>query len=263
MTRSPSDPTTTRPRPPTPGDETEGHGTIGRCSGQMSPRSKRRRSGPAGNVPTPAQVRQVGRHESTHSCVWQNVCRLGGGTMPMNWWPSDEAAGAVIDSEGPWPSPSPVSNGICTPFDVDRYDGLAVVVGYGWNRKGREVLGSDEFQQDESGKWEHLTGGGAGWSFGQRWDIQEAREDLHFRMGGSSGKSPFDDRREFSFAVFMCGPAVASVEVGRRYATRVADVSAGPGWLTVLWTPDDGATVTAYTAVGQQSFRWTSPSTVA
>jgi hypothetical protein len=182
--------------------------------------------------------------------------------MPINWWPSDDAASAVIESEGPWPSLSPVSNGTFTPFDVDKYNGLAVVIGYGRNRKGREVLGSDEFQQHESGKWEHLTGGGSGWSFRQRWDIQDEREALSFRMGGSSGKSPFDDRREFSFAVFLCGPAVTAVNIERLQGIRTADVSAGPGWLTVLWTPDDAATVTAYTAVGQQSFLWTSPDKV-
>lgn len=179
--------------------------------------------------------------------------------MPMNWWPSDDAANEVIDSEGPWPSLSPVSNGMFTPFDVDKYDGLAVVVGYGRNRKGREVLGSDEFQQGDAGKWQHLTGSGCGWSHRQRWDIPDAREALYFRMGGSSGRSPFDDRREFSFAVFLCGPGVTTVGVERLQGIRTADVSAGPGWLTVLWTPDDPATVTAYTAVGQQSFLWTSP----
>lgn len=182
--------------------------------------------------------------------------------MPINWWPSDDAASAVIESEGPWPSLSPVSNGTCTPFDVDKYDGLAVVVGYGRNRKGREVLGSDEFQRNESGKWGHLTGGGSAWSPRLRWDIQAEREGLSFRMGGSSGTSPFDDRREFSFGVFLCGPAVAAVNVERRQGIRIADVSAGPGWLTVLWTPDDPATVTAYTAVGQRSFLWTSPDKV-
>jgi hypothetical protein len=192
-----------------------------------------------------------------------NMCGpLEVGAMPINWWPSDDAARAVIESEGPWPSLVPVSNGTFTPFDVDKYDGLAVVIGHGRNRKGREVLGSDEFQQDASGKWEHLTGGGSGWSPRLRWDIQEEREALSLRLGGSSGKSPFDDRREFSFAVFLCGPAVTAVNVERRQGTRIADVSAGPGWLSVLWTPEDPATVTAYTAVGKQSFLWTSTNKV-
>jgi len=178
--------------------------------------------------------------------------------MPMIWWPNDDAVRAVMESEGPWPSPRPEFNGTFVPFDVDKYDGLAVVIGYGRNRKGREVLGSDEFQQDVTGKWEHLAGGGSGWSPRQRWDLQDAREALHYRMGGSSGESPFDARRKFSFAVFLCGPAVTTVEVERRNGIRTADVSAGPGWLTLLWTPDDSAAVTAYTANGKQSFLWTS-----
>jgi hypothetical protein len=177
----------------------------------------------------------------------------------MIWWPSDDVVSAVIDGAGPWPSPVPVSNGIFVPFDVDRYEGLAVVVGHGRNRKGREVLGSDEFQRNEAGTWEHLAGGASGWSAGQRWDIRDGREVLHLRMEGSSGRSPFDARREFSYAVFQCGPAVTTVDVTRRHGTRVADVSAGPGWLAVLWTPGDPALVTASTAAGRQSFVWTSP----
>jgi hypothetical protein len=179
--------------------------------------------------------------------------------MPMNWWPSDDAVSDVIEGDGPWPSRSLASNGMFVPFDVDLYDGLAVVIGHGRNRKGRDVLGADQFQRDETGTWAHVGGAGSGWLLGQRWDLESAREALHYRMGGSSGTSPFDDRREFSFAVFLCGPAVAAVEVRRRHGTRDADVSAGPGWLTVLWTPGDPATVTASAAGGHQSFLWTAP----
>jgi hypothetical protein len=183
--------------------------------------------------------------------------------MPMNWWLSDDTVSEVMDSEGPWPSRSPAFNGLFVPLDVDKYDGLAVVIGHGRNRKGREVLGSDEFQQDHTGKWEHLRGGGSGWSLKQRWDLEDAREALHYRMGGRSGTSPFDARREFSFAAFLCGPSVGSVEVHRRHGSRIADVSTGPGWLSVLWTPHDPATVTAYAVGGHQSFVWTSPNNAA
>ena len=177
----------------------------------------------------------------------------------MIWWPSDEGISAVLEGGGPWPALSPVSNGSFVPFDVDVYDGLAVVVGYGRNRKGREVLGIDEFQQNEAGKWEHAGGGGSGWLPRQRWELQEGRDTLHLQMEGSTAESPFIARRPTSFAVFFCGPAVTTVEVNRRHGARVADVSAGPGWLTVLWTPDDAARVTAFTADGRQSFLWTSP----
>ena len=177
----------------------------------------------------------------------------------MVWWPTDDVVREVVDGEGPWPSRSPVSTGLFVPFDVDKYDGLALVVGYGRNRKGREVLGSDEFQQNEAGSWAHLAGSASAWSPTQRWELPSEREELHFRMGGWSGRSPFDARRELSFAVFECGPAVTTVEVGRRLGTRVADVSAGPGWLAVLWTADDPAEVTATSADGRQSFVWTSP----
>jgi hypothetical protein len=176
----------------------------------------------------------------------------------MVWWPDDEVVRAVIDGEGPWPSRLPVTVGAFVPFDVDKYDGLAVVTGHGRNRKGREVLGSDAFQQNETGAWEHSASSGSSWSPEQRWDLQDGRETLRLRMEGSSGSSTFEARREFSFVVFWCGPAVSLVEVDRRHGTRKADVSAGPGWLTVLWTPDDPAGVTAYTADGRQTFVWTS-----
>jgi hypothetical protein len=183
--------------------------------------------------------------------------------VPMIWWPSDEMVSAVIDGEGPWPSHSPLSIGTCVPFDVDKYDGLAVVLGYGRNRKRREVLGSDGFQQNEGGTWEHSSGGASGWSRSHRWDLPDGREALHLRMEGSSARSPSDARRKFSFAVFLCGPAVTTIEVDRRHGIRIADVTAGPGWLTVLWTPGDPAAVTAYAADGHQCFFWTPPTEVA
>ena len=82
-------------------------------------------------------------------------------------------------------------------------------------------------------------------------------------MQGSSGESPFDARRRLSFVVFLCGPAVASVEISRRHGVRIADVNAGPGWLAVLWTSDDPAVVRAYTADRRQSFLWASPNEAA
>ena len=176
--------------------------------------------------------------------------------MPRNWWPSLDAMSAVIDSEGPWPCLSPMSNGIFVPLDLDKYDGLAVVAGYGRNRHGQEVLGTDEFQEMEPGRWDHLGGGGGGHTLDLRTGLQGAREALHLRISGSSGASLFDAHREFSHAVFVCGSDVAVVKVHRRHGTRVAEVSEGPGWLAVLWTPTDPASVTAYTADRRASFNW-------
>lgn len=178
--------------------------------------------------------------------------------MPMLWWPSDDAVRAVLDGDGPWPTLAPVSNGLFVPFDVDTYDGLAVVVGHGRNRKGREVLGADAFQQSAAGVWEHSTGGARAWVPTQRWELPSPRDVLDLRMAGSSGASPFEARRTFSFGVFLCGPAVTAVEIERPHGVRMADVSAGPGWLAVLWTADDPAVVRASTAEGRQSFQWTS-----
>ena len=58
---------------------------------------------------------------------------------------ADPRRNVVIESEGTHGQVHPL--GPAPPFlplDVDRYDGLAVVVGYGQNHYGRGVLGPDE-----------------------------------------------------------------------------------------------------------------------
>ena len=71
--------------------------------------------------------------------------------------------------------------------------GLAVVIGHGRNRKGREVLGWDGFQQNEPGTWEHLRGRRE-WVDADATQGPPDRQQTRFqvRMGGSSGESPFD-----------------------------------------------------------------------
>jgi hypothetical protein len=82
---------------------------------------------------------------------------------------------------------------------------------------------------------------------------------LHFRFGGSSGKSLFDARRKFSHTILNRGSDVAVVEVHRPCGIRPADVSTGPRWLAVLWIPDDPATVDAFNSDGALTFSWISP----
>ena len=113
--------------------------------------------------------------------------------MPRHWWPSLDAMGAIIESEGPWPSPSPTSNGIFIPLDVDRYDGLAIVVGYGEDRHGREALGTDELQQMETGKWYRSGGGSSGHRLHLRVDDpKDAKQALHLRGSGTYEESLFN-----------------------------------------------------------------------
>jgi hypothetical protein len=180
--------------------------------------------------------------------------------MPREWWPSLELIDAVLSSDGPWPSPSPQFNGTFLPLDVDVYGGLAITVGYGPNRDGRDVLGVDEFQETPSGQWRHLGGTGSGTSLDARQHLQDALAALHLRVSGASGKFLFEpERKPFSYAVFLSGPEVATVEVLRQFGTRTASVSAGPGWISVLSMPGDLAVVNAYTADKDLTFTWTSP----
>jgi hypothetical protein len=184
--------------------------------------------------------------------------------MPRGWWPTAESAGVVIEGHEVWPAASPQSNGMFTPLDVDRYQSLAIVVGYGpASPEGYPALGVDEFHEAKSGQWNHLGGAASGTPLEQRQQGKVGRQELQPRLGGSSGKFLFEERPEYSYQVFLCGPEVATVRVQRSHGMRTADVSSGPGWLAVLWTPDDPATVSAFNVEGMQTYVWASPPSVA
>jgi hypothetical protein len=169
--------------------------------------------------------------------------------VPRQWWPDIESANAVIESDGPWPSSSPESNGRFVPLDVDRHEGFAVVVGFG---------------QTDTGQWDRRGGGGSeGRDLGERESLVAGREALHLRVSGDTGWSAFETRPEFEFAAFLCGPDVATVEIRRHRGVRTADVRVGPGWLSVVWAKDDPVQVLAFSAHGTQSFSWTPPSKAA
>lgn len=179
--------------------------------------------------------------------------------MPRQWFPESKGAKALIESEGPWPSSSPESNGSFLPLDVDRYESFAVVVGFGPNRHGRGVLGSDRFERTDSGLWNHLGGSGGGHDLAERRNLNAGRRALLLRMSGNTGWTLLQARAEFEYAVILCGPDVVTVEIRRQRGIRTADVRTGPGWLAVLWTNDDPAEVVAFTGQGAQTFSWTPP----
>jgi hypothetical protein len=184
--------------------------------------------------------------------------------VPRQWWPDIESANAVIESDGPWPSWSPISNGRFVPLDVDRHERFAVVVGFGPAWHGRDMLGFDEFEQTDTGLWDRRAGGGKeGQDLGERESLVAGRDALHLRLSGDTAWSAFETRPEFEFAAFLCGPDVATVEIRRQRSVRIADVRVGPGWLAVVWAKDDPAQVLAFTARGTQSFSWIPPSKAA
>jgi hypothetical protein len=180
--------------------------------------------------------------------------------VPRGWWPTVEAAGVVIESQEVWPAASPESNGRFIPLDVDRHQRLAIVVGYGpTGSEANPALGADEFLRSESGRWVHLGGAASGTPLEQRQQGKVGRQELQPRLGGSSGKFLLEKRPEYSYMVFLCGPEVVTVRVKRSHGIRTADVSMGPGWLAVLWTPDDLATVSAFNTDGTETYVWDSP----
>jgi hypothetical protein len=179
--------------------------------------------------------------------------------VPAQWWPEVESANAVIDSEGPWPSLSPRSNGRFVALDVDRHEGVAIVVGFGPNRHGRHVLGSDEFKRTEPGQWDYVSGSGISHDLDKRTTLTVDGQTLHLCMSGKSGWSPLEPRARIESAVFLCGPDVGSVEIRRRGGVRIADLRTGPGWLGVVWAEGDPPEVVAFTAQGSQTFSWSPP----
>jgi hypothetical protein len=183
--------------------------------------------------------------------------------VPTNWLPDVESVNAVIDSKGPWPAPSPQSNGRFVALDVDRHGGLAVVVGFGPNLRGIDVLRTEEFKRTETGQWEWVSGGGGSHDLNERSRSLIERQTLHLRMSGKSGWTPLNPRTWIEHAVFLCGLDVASVEIRRRGGVRIADVRTGPGWLGVVWAEGDPPEVVAFAAQGSQTFSWTPPGNVA
>lgn len=180
--------------------------------------------------------------------------------IPREWWPTVESAGAVIEGQEVWPAASPQSNGTFTPLDVDKHQDLAIVVGYGPPRSKDDLaLGVDEFHELENGQWSHLGGAASRTPLEQRQQLQDGTQELLPRLGGSSGSFLLEKRPQYSYMIFLCGPEVSTVRVQRSHGIRTADVSSGPGWLGVLWTPDDLATVYAFIADGTKTFTWTSP----
>ena len=175
-------------------------------------------------------------------------------------WLDEEAALAVLGSVGPWPTRSVGSDGTYVPLDVDRYDRFAMVLCFGDGELvNHKVVGFGVFEDTRSsGRWRRVFGGAGGSDGMHLMDRQRLRggdrHDLHLRQHDS-----WDSQARTQQVVWLCGPDVARVEIRRQRGTRVADVSEGPGWLAVLWTPDTRPEVVAFDADGTQTFGWTPP----
>ena len=175
--------------------------------------------------------------------------------MPSEWWGDTEKARALIESEGPWPSPTPISNGVFVPLDVDRYAGLAMVVAFGENAGLKfEGVNAATFQRTGPGDYRRRNGGGgAGYTMNDRWEIgADEKAVVKLRVHSGRGSEPSD-------ALFLCGPEVVTIEVERREETRIADVREGPGWFGVIWPSGDPPRVSAFDGNGDQTCLWTPP----
>ena len=179
--------------------------------------------------------------------------------MPDEWLDED-IAHALLDSPGPWPARSASSDATFVPLDVDSYDCFAMVLCFGVAGILRsKVVGFGVFEDTGAGRLRR-TYGGAGGADGM--DILLDRQSLHRDDRGLLHLRQHDSwgtRARTQQVVWLCGPDVATVEIRRQGGTRVAEVSEGPGWLAMLWTPDSSPEVVAFAADGTQTFRWTPP----
>lgn len=179
--------------------------------------------------------------------------------MPDEWL-DEETALALLDSPGPWPARSASSDAAFVPLDVDSYDRFTMVLCFGDEEVLRsKVVGFGVFEDTGARRLRRVYGGAGGRDGMDLLDRQrlhgDERQRLHLRQhdaweGSQARTHPL---------VWLCGPDVASVEIRRHHGTRVADVSDGPGWLAVLWVPDNPLEVVAFASDGTQTFRWTAP----
>ena len=170
---------------------------------------------------------------------------------------------AVIDGEGPWPSLSPKSNGTFVPFDVDKYDGLAVVIGDGRNRKGREVSVRTSSSRTTQEHGSTCPAAGVG---GRRRNAGTSPPPERPFISGWEARP--GSRRSMRDARLLCGVPVWTSGHDRR--SRPSGTGPGspmsaqrPGWLAVLWTPDDPATVPPTVTAAARTFLWTAPNDAA
>jgi len=174
-------------------------------------------------------------------------------------WLDEQIALAVIDSPGPWPARWVSSDAAFVPLDVDTYDRFAMVLCFGDDDLvTHKVVGFGVFEDTGAGRWRRVFGGAGGRDGMDLLDRQrlegDDRQRLHLRQHDS-----WESQARSQQVVFLCGPDVATVEIRRQRGTRVAEVSEGPGWLGVLWTPDTPPEVVAFAADGAQTFHWTPP----
>ena len=201
--------------------------------------------------------------------VWHNAWLPGGGNdADGTGGRATMLSAAVIDSDGPWPSPSPVSQW----HSVRRLTSTGttvwpVVVGHGRNRKGTRVPGFGCVPARSGSAGGNIwTGGGSGWSPRQlRWDMPRGEGiPPHFEW------EVHPERRhsmiDVSFPLRCSGVArrLPTVEVARAARHQKSLTSrAGPGWLTVLWTSGRPSHRDRLSPpLGQPSFLWTSPSKI-
>ncbi len=137
-------------------------------------------------------------HARDCSTVARSLSRQRTGTLSFDLcleFYDTETARALIESEGPWPSPAPISNRLFVPLDVDRYGDLAMVVAFGENA-GLKLKGVNAATLQRRGPgdyWRRNGGGGVGYTLNDRWEIgadEKAVIKLRVHSGWGSPSPP-------------------------------------------------------------------------
>lgn len=160
---------------------------------------------------------------------------------------------AALDLPGPWPSTTTARTRSVEVLDVDRYDGLGVVLAAVERLDLGLFLLASVFRREEA--WRPMFGGGS--TSGEMDPILERQRigpaTFILRRGGGRHRArPHEHGPDVCYAEVICSGAVASVVVDRPSHRRVAAVTVGPGWISIVWPEGPEPRVTALGPAGEE-----------
>ena len=162
----------------------------------------------------------------------------------------------ALDLAGPWPALTTSRIQNVEVLDVDRYQGIGVVLS-AIERSSLSrgpALQVDVFRRDNG--WQPVGGAGTGpWNedpLVQRRGWTDTTKVILRSGGGRFRPGPHGHGPTVCYAKVSCSSAVASVVVDRPSDRRFLNVREGPGWFAIVWPEGSEPRVTAFGAAGEE-----------